>query len=320
MKRISVFYIYITLSATICLAQTNKSYPHCDCTETLSESGNYRLKSGGIFFEDGNYVEGKRNGYWITKNSEGNTLIKANYENGSLHGGYDLFHFKGQPKLTAQFKNGLQDGNWIYYNEKGNIIKEGNFSNGKPIGIWRVYDKKGKKLYVEYDFDNKAELLKNPGKKYFNKGGVARDDQSGEWMILYWPDRNIQSQIEPIGGYLLAGDLFLDYLNIPAMFMNTYIHKEYLAKVEVRDGQVRLVNLEEIDKKVRLDKTKPSFPFIVQTNSPNKLHAVKHSSESYQLVKDRIADSINLSGPWITNGYNGEIEIRIPFVINDIRR
>ncbi len=35
--------------------------------------------------------------------------------------------------------------------------------------------------------------------RYFNKGGIARDDISGEWMVLFFPQRNINAELIPFG-------------------------------------------------------------------------------------------------------------------------
>jgi hypothetical protein len=139
-------------------------------------------------------------------------------------------------------------------------------------------------------------------------------------MVLHFPNRNISTKVEPVGGFLLAGDLFLDYLNIPYMFVNTYTHYEFVAKLEIRDGKIQVKEVSERNKGEHFNPTKPSFPFIVQTNSPSKLTRTDHSQMSIKLLKNRIKDIVAISGPWRINGYSGTIEIQIPFVVNDLKK
>ena len=315
-----VLLLVLGLITPFGFAQTNTNYSHCDCVETTSASDEYQLKCGDVIIEQGKYQNGKRIVDWVTRSSGGTIIIKAHYTDGVLDGTYEQFHFKGKPKLTAHFQKGVPAGQWTYFNDKGKIIKVGSFSDGLPTGIWTIYDKNAKKVVAQYDFDNKAEKVSGREARYLNKGAIARDDASGEWMVLHFPNRNIKSQIEPLGGYLLAGDFFLDYMNIPSMFMNTYAHYEFIAKLKVSNGVVSVVDIIERSKTDRFDYSSPSFPFIVQTNAPNKVSNVQHSEESAKLLKDRLHEVISISGPWITNGYEGTFEIQLPFVLNDIQR
>lgn len=308
----------ILSSVTFGFSQT-KTYPYCNCTETLTESGNYSLNCDDILMEEGHYKNGKRTGSWITRNTEGEIIIKAKYTDDKLDGIYEQYHFKGDLKLKAQFDNGLPDGSWTYYNDKGRIIKEGQYDKGKPVGIWKVYNKKGKKVVAEYDFDNQT-LISNKNDRFFKRNGVARDDQSGEWMVLYFPNRNISAEVRPVGGYMLTGDIFIDYINIPYMFMNTYAHYEFLAELKVSNNKIMVKDIVIRDKKERFNETAPSFPFLVQTNPPKKLTRTEHSDASVRLLKGRIRDIVAMSGPWITNGYEGTLDIQIPFVLNDLKR
>lgn len=319
MKKHWLIYILVLLS-NVGFSQT-KNYPHCNCIESLSEAGEYNLNCNGILMEEGQFKDGKRTGNWITRNTKGTTIIDANYTEDRLDGSYTQYHFKGKPKLQANFKNNVPDGNWTYFNDKGRVIKEGQYSNGKPVGNWKVFDKKGKKVDTEYNFDNGQLNTTGVGIRYFKgNGGIARDDASGEWMVLHFPERNISAKVEPLGGYLLTADMFLDYLNIPPMYMNTYAHHEFVAILEVVGEKVLVKEVTVKDAGDSFDSTAPSFPFIVQTNSPNKLTRTAHSKASLELLKGRIKDVVTLTGPWIQNGNLKSFDIQIPFVLNEIQR
>lgn len=311
----SVFFFLSFLS----FAQEN-SYPHCNCTESYSENGPYKLVSNGTEMETGELLNGKRNGLWTSKNKKGIIIRKANYTNGQLSGTYELFHFDGTTKLKAEFFTGLPIGNWAYYNSKGKVIKAGKYSEGKAVGTWKIYDGKGKQLYTEYNFDTSTETISPKGKQYFQKGGIVRDDQSGEWMVLYLPKRNIKVQTQPLGGYMLASDLFVDYFNLPAIFMNTYAQYEFNTTVKLHNNVAAINTIALLDKSEKFDITGHSLPFMVDTNSPNKLTRVVHKETSIEFLKNQIKEYVMLAGPWISNGADEEIVIRTPFVVNEVKR
>jgi len=316
MYRTLLLSLFTFVSLTT-LAQTN-NYDFCGCTETLTDEEKYTLKCHNVIMEEGQYLDGARTGTWITRNVEGQVIIKASYVNNNLDGSYEQYHYKGTPKLTANFKDGLPEGRWTYKNDKGKVIKEGSYEQGKPVGIWKIFDKKGKKVISEFDFSTNKPTLES-GKRYFEKAGIARDDVSGEWMVLGFPERNISKETEPLGGYILAGDLFLDYLNIPFMYMNTYTHYEFIATMNISDGAVISIEIGDRNKEDNFNYSEPSFTFLVTTNSPNKLSRVDHSKASLNLLKGRVKDVVSISGPWQTT--NSEtLKIQIPFVVNDIRR
>jgi hypothetical protein len=319
MKKVATI-IVIIISLNRSFSQT-KIYTHCNCTEKISESGYYTLTCSDVIMEEGQLSEGNRDGQWTTRNIKGTIIIKASYKNDNFDGKYEQFHFDGKPKLTAQFAEGAPQGDWRYYNDKGKVIKSGTYNNeGIPEGNWKIFDKKGKKVANEYDFLNSKAVVTVPDARYFKNNGVVRDDESGEWMIIFFPERNIKSTVIPFGGYLLSGDLFIDFLNIPFMFMNTYTQYDFIVRLNVNGGKATVANIFLKDKNARYSSSQPSLPFIVQTNSPGKLSRTDFSNTSLLILKNRIKDAIAISGPWISNGYEGSIEIQIPFVLNEIRR
>lgn len=294
-------------------------FNHCNCTETLTGE-TYKVVSNGVDVESGQFEKGKRTGSWLSKNSKGTIIRNANYEDGKLHGSYKLFHFDGRPKLEADFQNGSPSGQWTYYNAKGKVIKQGSFSNGKPSGTWRIMDKKGKKPFAEYNFDSKLETISPNGNQYFKKGGMIRDDQSGEWMVLYLPRRDIKVKTQPLGGYLLSSDLFVDYFNLPTILMNTYAHFEFNTTVKLDNGVAAIVSVELLEDKQKFDITSHSLPFMVETNSPGKLSKIQHSDAAINFLKDQLAEYVLISAPWITTDEHEEIVIRTPIVINEVKR
>ena len=316
--RITFLTLLTTLLSTISQAQENK-FTHCNCIETSTKES-YKVVSNGIDVESGKFKSGKRTGLWTSKNSKGITIRKANYTNGKLDGSYELFHFDSTPKLTAEFEGGKPTGTWSYYNAKGKVIKQGSFSGNKPTGAWKIMDKKGKKVYAEYNFDSMSEIVSPNGKQYFQKGGVIRDDQSGEWMVLYLPTRDIRVETQPIGGYMLSSDLFVGYFNVPTILMNTYTHFEFNTIVKIENGITSITSVHLLENKERFDINSHSLPFMVDTNPPSKLSRIKHSEATINFLKDQLAEYVLITAPWVTNAKSEEIIIRTPIVINEVKR
>lgn len=308
----------IVLLSSICFAQENK-FAHCNCVESLTEES-YKVVSNGVEVESGQFESGQRTGTWISKSSNGTTIRKANYSTGKLDGTYELFHFDGTPKLKAEFKDGKPAGSWTYFNAKGRVIKQGSFSDSKPTGTWKIMDKKGKKVYAEYNFDSKSETVSPNGKQYFKKGGVIRDDQSGEWMVLYLPRRDIKVSTQPIGGYMLSSDLFADYFNVPTILMDTYTHFEFNTTVKLENGVASITSVDLLENKEQFDINSHSLPFMVDTNPPGKLSRIEHSAATINFLKDQLAEYVLVTAPWMSNVESEEIIIRTPIVINEVER
>jgi antitoxin component YwqK of YwqJK toxin-antitoxin module len=322
-KNIGLIWILTILAVGQSTAQSEIKYPYCNCVEKLNYStanndkleGQYELTCKSKQIVTGQYTKGLRTGKWTIKTTKGATIKNAEYVEGKLNGKYELFYFDGTPKLIARFTNGQHDGLWQYFNEKGKIIKTGSYETGKPIGTWTIFDKGGKKAITAFDFSDKNSL--NPSvAPYFRNGGIQRDDQSGEWYIIYYPERNPDSDVQPLGGYSISCDFFLKLLIIPAVMMDTYTNYDFGVTLDVENNGIKnitIVNTNGITYNPKL----PALPFIVSTNPPGKLKRIDHTRQSIDLLKDDIAETMNIMGPWIGNS---KVDIYIPFVLNDIKK
>lgn len=313
----SILLIAILATGLNCFSQTHQ-YKHCNCLEKY-ENNTYTLQIDGMTLEEGKVIKGKREGQWITNNIDGNIIIKANYKNDLLDGEYIQYFENGNTKAVAHFKNGRPDGVWFVYNNKGKILREGSYQNGKPAAIWTMYDMKGKRETAQYNFETGEQTMKNKDKRLIDKYDLVQDDMSKEWILVFFPERNIESNLQPLGGYITANDLFIDNIVLPFQFMNTYVHREYIANVEVKEGETNF-KLKSVDKTVKdYIPSQPSFPYLVITNDEELLDRVEFTSLSLWLLKKRIQDQVQLSGPWINFGNeDASIELQIPVVVNDI--
>ncbi len=322
LKKILTISLIIFLGTRI-NAQKITNYEHCNCTETVNYSDNnvvegaYELISNNIVIEKGIYNDGVKDGIWIVNNVKGNLISKIEYSNGILNGEYKLFYFDGQPKLSAKFENNLPDGEWSYFSKKGKIIKHGNYEKGKAVGIWKVFKNNGKKIIAEYDFNNEKSIITNDNAKA-KESYLPRDDESGEYIIIYYPDRDNLNNNKPIEGLFKSSIQFVDLFNVPLPLMNTYTTFEYKVNAEIINGVLKINNLNYFDK-MSFKSSIPSFPFIAQTNSLKNLYKINHTDFLKKRVKDRIFETLMIMGPWLSNS-NSQFEIQIPFVLNDIRK
>ncbi|MGY5353573.1 toxin-antitoxin system YwqK family antitoxin [Wenyingzhuangia sp. IMCC45467] len=320
MKKKFLLSLTILLSLKT-IAQKTVKYEHCDCIEKINyldsdssiKNGDYELICNGKTIEKGKYSNNEKDGNWIIKTEKGIVVSDINYTNGKLDGSYKLFYFKGESKLSANFSNNLQIGEWKYYSDKGKVIKEGSFDSGKPIGIWRNYKKK--KIDREYDFD-KNEFLINKEIKT-KKSYLPQDDETGEYIIIYYPERDVKTNYQPLEGYKKANQLFIDLINVPVTLMNTYTKYDYNVNVNLHDGIFSIKSI-TLENNINYNSSKPSFPYIANTNYPKNLKRISHTELLHSKMQERIFETLMVLGPWV-NSKDIDFEIHVPFVLNEIK-
>lgn len=86
------------------------------------------------------------NGNYIAKYPSGIVKMKGFYINGKREGQWMSFFENGQKQSEGFFNNGLRDGKALVYYENGQLYYEGYYKNGKEVGKWIFYDMEGKKI------------------------------------------------------------------------------------------------------------------------------------------------------------------------------
>jgi len=324
MKKI-VFVAFVqVLFVCYCHGQTVIRYPHCNCQEKITYSstdpkkpdGPYEWSCNGTVIESGQYKDGVKDGAWITKSKRGTIIGQVEYSNGKLHGAYELFHSDGTPKFVGRFENGNPDGSWQYFNAKAKVIKTGGYKHGTPVGLWTIYDKTGKKALLEYDYDQKS-LAPPTLPAYYKNGTMVHDEQSEEYVMLYYPDRAPRAEVQPLGGFILADDFFVEYMTIPTVMMDTYTNYNFKVNVLVENNAVKGIEVLYVDKMDYLPQV-PSLPYIVSTNPSGKLQRIDHTVLNLKYLRGKILEVMNIMGPWIGTSAN-PVEIHVPYVLNDIK-
>ncbi len=92
--------------------------------------------------EKGTLVNGKREGYWVTFDT--NYVIKYDnqYKNDILNG-KNTRYYDGKVSQEYYMRNGKMDGKWVIYHEYPTIYTQGNMKMDERVGEWRIYTKKG---------------------------------------------------------------------------------------------------------------------------------------------------------------------------------
>lgn len=100
--------------------------------------------NGKIKFE-GNYLNGKKEGIFITWSEEGYKASELSYKNGKLSGLSTRFYNNRQKAGEENYVDGQKNGLYTTWHENGNKSGEGNFKNDSPEGLWTFWYPNGKK-------------------------------------------------------------------------------------------------------------------------------------------------------------------------------
>ena len=300
-------------------AQQIQKLSYCNCVDQIDQlnhalDGKFERSCNGKIIETGSFKGGQKIGEWISYNKNGAMIRKMNYSNGKPDGKWEIFSANGTPKLTAYFNNGIKTGTWTYFTSKGQILISGEYENGIPKGIWTINDKKGKYSAVQYDF-NTSKYLANESYFFHKDGSIIRNDNTEEYYILRYPRRPLSNGTLPIGGMYFTSDLFVELMEVPLDFWDTYVNYKYRAIFTTTSENKTTVVLQILEDHMNDDV--PIFPFIIKTNKDSKLKEINHSKLSKQLLDLKIEETLNLLPPWIYKDKQ-EVSVYIPYVINQI--
>ena len=317
MKR-AIFILTCILITSTLFGQETYRLEYCNCVDKIEQTipvlnGKYERQYNGKQIERGEFLNGEKVGEWISYNKSGKLIAKINYKDGLLNGKTELFYTNGKQKLVAEFEAGKMSGNWEYFSDKGKSLITGLFESGKPSGIWTINDYKGKKAVVQYDFSTNKYITNTPYSYRKKESDVAQNANTEEWFVLFYPNRKNYEKSGPLGGYIFASDLFVDLIEVPLEFWDTYTQYKYKATYRISNDNSTTFILSDFEGYIPDDK--PSFPFLIMTNPESKIKKIEHSQLSKKLLRYKIIEALNFMPPWIYNETT-EIEVYIPYVIN----
>ena len=148
--------------------------------------------------EEGNYVDGKKEGVWkkywnngklaseITyKNNLQNGYAKIYYKNGNISeegtwmngkwdGSYKLYYENGQLSYDWNYVNGKRDGAQKYYFENGKVQYDGSWKGGNESGVLKEFNEDGQLVAEKNYNDGKID---EAGSKYYTPPPVVKKEE-----------------------------------------------------------------------------------------------------------------------------------------------
>jgi antitoxin component YwqK of YwqJK toxin-antitoxin module len=115
---------------------------------------------------EGQFVNGKRHGKWVTFYNTGDLAVIQTYENGKVEGPHIEYDQDGGIILQVNYKNDVPNGQFTRFSFGGTVEETGDFVNGRRVGKWLTYFPGSKTIESE---------------KYYDDLG----NKTGEWKYFY---------------------------------------------------------------------------------------------------------------------------------------
>ncbi|MCZ6522144.1 MAG: hypothetical protein O6848_11675 [Bacteroidetes bacterium] len=98
------------------------------------------------------YVNGRKQGLWMSLDNRGQLLERAYFHEDNLHGNYIKYN-RTRIKEERYYVNGALEGPLKKYYDNGNLMEESIYSGGKLNGTAKWYDTEGN-VTIEYEYVN----------------------------------------------------------------------------------------------------------------------------------------------------------------------
>ncbi len=132
-------------------------------------------------YETGKYLEGTKDGEWVTYYSNGNKNKMTTYRNGSEHGPYRYWDENGTHRNEGEFRNGKRSGTWTSWNESPKVKHIEKFQDG--VVVWRgTYEANGNFSESAVDKNGHTDGLarwQDQGVKW--EGEWKNNERHGKW-------------------------------------------------------------------------------------------------------------------------------------------
>jgi len=83
-------------------------------------------KDGSVLLE-GDYIDGLREGEWISHYADGTIWSKGYFLKGKRTGKSWVYYPSGKLRMKGSYENGKKVGKWFVYNEEGVVVTEDEF-------------------------------------------------------------------------------------------------------------------------------------------------------------------------------------------------
>lgn len=160
---------------------------------------NYFDSSNNII-KKGAWLDEKKEGKWVYKNSDGQILLTGEFRNGLKHGPFVSWNVGTRKKEEeGTFNNDKEEGIWKTFWSDGNPKTEARYKNGK-LRSCTSWDAGGQKVSEgAYELGQKAgnwtewhvEKVKNPDWVYSKSSGKYRKGQKNNTWTQWYANGNV---------------------------------------------------------------------------------------------------------------------------------
>ncbi len=145
--------------------------------------------------EEGDYVDGVRQGKWTLWHENGKVRRVENFVNGKLEGSWKQYRDDGTLESEQSYKNNLRDGKWVAYDSTGkHIDAECEYKAGVFGGLWTYYyDEDDAKRLVDAGKLTKDEAAALIEKRQKRVEQHFKDSQPEGDMTSWYPNGKIET-------------------------------------------------------------------------------------------------------------------------------
>lgn len=152
--------------------------------------------------EEGDYLDGARQGLWIKYGRNGRKQFESTYKDDVLFGPHAEYYANEQPRETGVYANGKRNGVWTKYRESGSKTEECEYRDDKKNGKCLTFFENG----VARQFETYVNGQKNgPFEKYYVTGakkieGAYLNDVRNGVFKAYDRSGTLVHQVEYVAG------------------------------------------------------------------------------------------------------------------------
>jgi antitoxin component YwqK of YwqJK toxin-antitoxin module len=145
--------------------------------------------------EEGEYVDGVRQGKWTLWHDNGKIRRVESFRNGKLEGSWKQYRDDGTLESEQSFRNNLRDGKWVMYDSTGKRVeaqveyKAGAFDGARTY-YYNENDVKNLVTAEKLTKDQATALLEKPQKKLEEH---FKDGQPDGDVTTWWPNGKTES-------------------------------------------------------------------------------------------------------------------------------
>ncbi|MDC1141763.1 toxin-antitoxin system YwqK family antitoxin [Planctomycetota bacterium] len=122
---------------------------------------------------DGDYVEGQKQGLWVTYFDNGTVESQLTYKDDQLIGEFERWHSNGQKAEAGKWENGEKIGSWMSWHPNGNLAQNIEYKDGQLNGASFTY----------YNNDTAKE-----------RGQYVEGLKHGLWVLMY-SDKTVEEKV-----------------------------------------------------------------------------------------------------------------------------